>query len=50
MEVGLEEVDGKVLGLAAAGRAGREAGSLWAAADEEGGRFVEARVREVAEQ
>lgn len=50
MEVGLEEVDGKVLVLAAAGRAGREAGTLWVAADEEGGLFAEELVREVAEQ
>jgi len=49
VEVGLEEVDGKVLVLAAAGRVGREAGSLWAAADEVGGQFAEERVREVAE-
>lgn len=43
-------MDGKVLGLAAAGWAGRAAGNLREAADEGGGQFAEAREREVAAQ
>lgn len=43
-------MDGKVLGLAAAGWAALAAGNLRAAADEGGGQFVEERVQEVVAQ